>query len=56
MMWRAMIFGYERRQTALAGSVRVAETESAATAGSRPVRLEKRVERKLRAASERVTP
>ena len=46
-----MIFRDELPQTALAGSLRTAERESAATAGARPVRLQKRVKRKLRAAS-----
>ena len=51
-MWRSMVFRDERRQTVLVGSLRFAESESAAIAGERPVRPEKRVKRKLRAASQ----
>ena len=47
----AMIFRYEPRQTGLVGLRRLAESECAATAGARRVRLGERVKRKLRAAS-----
>ena len=50
MIGRAMIFRDELRQTVLAGLARFAEAESAATAGARSVRPEKRVKGKLRAA------
>ena len=53
MIWRSMIFRYEDRQTAFSEPMRLAETESAATAGARRVRLGERVKRKLRAASGR---
>jgi len=45
-----MIFRSAPRQTGLAGPVRIAETESAAPADARAVRVEKRVKGKLRAA------
>jgi len=48
-----MIFRYEPRQTGFTGRRRIAESEFSGTAGARPLPLDKRVKRKLRAPSRR---
>ena len=47
-----MGFRYERQRTGVVGLARLAQTEFVGTAGTREVRLRKRVKQKNRAASD----
>jgi hypothetical protein len=53
MIWRSVIFRYEPHQTGPTGRVRIADGEFSEAAGARPVPLDERIKRKLRAASRR---